>query len=723
VSIIRRATVTGLRMRIKEKLLLRAVMSLMIVIIISTALLTVISVKAWQSSSSVAYAAGATFLLFASFAVSLFFFRICTKPLLKLMYRDEQEVLLKTREQFTGFMDELPIGVFIKDDQSRAVYLNKYMDKVFCKPNCIGKTPYNIFDREIANRVILEDKRALSGESFMVEEVLTDKHGKERIYMTHKFCMWDGQGNKRMIGGISIEITLRREAEYKLRILSQAIKNSPVCVLITDPHGHIEYVNPAFVNSTGYSFAEVMGENMSIINSGNHEKAFFSEMWKKIKSGGDWQGEILNRRKDGTSFWEFVSISSVTNRHGEITHYVAIKDDISKRKLVEEAHKQAKEKAEENDRLKSAFLANMSHEIRTPMNAIVGLSGLMADPELSFEEKENFSAIIKENSDVLLQLIDDIVDISKIEAGQIIMRPAGCNVNALMRDIYDTFKIQIKERENKLKLILNLEELKGEIRTFTDAQRLRQVITNLVSNALKFTDRGSVELGCRMDNETRLLFFVKDTGIGIPKNKHEMIFDRFGQVDDSRTKIHRGAGLGLSISRSLVQLMGGSIWVKSEKGKGAAFFFTVPYRQALPLQEKPEQEVLTWPVLNDRNILLIENRKASYGLTGKMLRKTGAGILRAGTGAQALEIINTVTDLALVLLDLNLPDKDGYDILQEIRKISPDVPVIIQTAYAMNGERERCLKAGCNGYITKPVSIERLIAVIRQCVVENHKPG
>ncbi len=721
--IIRRATVTGFLMRIKEKLLLRAVMSLMIVIIISTALLTIIFVKAWQSSSLVVNAAGAAFLVIAAFAVSRFFFHIYTKPLLKLMYRGEQEALLKTHEQFAGFMDELPIGVFIKDDQSRAVYLNKYMDKVFCKPNCIGKTPYNIFDREIADRVILEDKRALAGESFMVEEVLTDKHGKERIYMTHKFCMWDGGGNRRRIGGISIEITLRREAEYKLRILSQAIKNSPVCVLITDPHGHIEYVNPAFVNSTGYSFAEVMGENMSIINSGNHEGAFFSEMWKKIKSGGDWQGEILNRKKDGTLFWEFVSISSVKNRHGEITHYVAIKDDISKRKLVEEAQIQAKEKAEENDRLKSAFLANMSHEIRTPMNAIVGLSGLMADPELSFKEKENFSAIIKENSDILLQLIDDIVDISKIEAGQIIMRPSGCNVNSLMTDIYDTFKFQIKERENTLKFILNLKELKEEIRTVTDAQRLRQVITNLVSNALKFTDEGSVELGCRMDNETQILFFVKDTGIGIPKNKHKLIFDRFGQVDDSRTKIHRGAGLGLSISRSLVQLMGGSIWVESEKGKGSAFFFTIPYRQALPSQQTPDQKVLTWPVLNDRNILLIENREASYGLTGKMLRKTGASILRAGTGAQALEIINTVSDLALVLLDLNLPDIDGYDVLLEIRKTSPDVPVIIQTAYAMNGERERCLKAGCNGYITKPVRIERLIAVIRQCLGENNEPG
>jgi PAS domain S-box-containing protein len=578
--------IKGLLMHIKEKLLLRAILSLMTVIILSTALFSIIVARVWLAGNTYVTAAAIALLLPVAFIISKFFYRIYTRPLIRIMHRAEKNTLLKTHEQFAGFMDDLPLGVFIKDEQSRAVYLNKHMDKLFCKPNCIGKTPYNIFEKEVADRVIQEDKRALAGESFMVEEVLTDKDGKERVYMTHKFCMRDGNNN-RLIGGISIEITLRREAEYKLRILSKAIRNSPVCVLITDPEGNIEYVNPAFVNSTGYSFAEVMGENMNIINSGHHEESFFSDMWNQIKSGGDWQGEILNRKKDGTNFWEFVSISSVQNRHGEITNYVAIKDDISNRKLVEEAQKKAMEKAEENDRLKSAFLANMSHEIRTPLNAIVGLSDLLSEPELSFQEKEKFSAVIKENSDILIQLIDDIIDVSKIEAGYLVMRPALSSINNLMEDIYQTFLLQVKDRENDLQFLLNKDGSAREIFTVVDARRLRQVITNLISNALKFTDNGIVEFGCRMEGKDQILFYVKDTGPGIPAGKHGLIFERFGQVDDSGTKCYRGAGLGLSISQSLVKLMGGSIWVDSREGKGACFSFTIPYQPSPVTLEKP----------------------------------------------------------------------------------------------------------------------------------------
>jgi signal transduction histidine kinase/CheY-like chemotaxis protein len=443
-------------------------------------------------------------------------------------------------------------------------------------------------------------------------------------------------------------------------------------------------------------------------------------MWDTIKSGREWQGEILNRKKDGVRFWEFVSISSVTNNDNEITHYIAIKDDISKRKLVEEAQVKAKEKAEENDRLKSAFLANMSHEIRTPLNAIVGLSGLLSEPGLSSGEKENFSAIIRENSDILLQLIDDIIDVSKIEAGQIIMRPAPCNVNDLMSDIYESFQLQLKENAT-LQFYLD-KEGHGEIFSVTDARRLRQVITNLISNAIKFTEKGIIKFGCRINTENQILFYVKDSGIGIPRDKHEMIFDRFGQADDSKTKRYRGAGLGLSISKSLVSLMGGSIWVDSDTGKGASFYFTIPYVPALLSKEKQRSEYnpADWPdVLKDCTVLVVEDREVNYSLIDKMLGKTGANTLWARTGLQAIKICSERTDLDLILLDLNLSDIDGYEVLTEIRKTRRDLPVIILSAFAMNGEKEQCLNAGCNGYITKPIQPEYLMAAIKQCIPEN----
>ncbi len=625
----------------------------------------------------------------------------------------------QTDKMFEDFMDDLPLGVFIKNSESRAVYLNKHMDRVFGKSNCLGKTPYNIYDRSTADRVMDEDKRVLAGESVMVEEVLSDKHGRERIYTTHKFCLFDHEG-KRQIGGVSIEITRRREAEYRLRILSRAIRNSPVTVVITDPDANIEYVNPAFINSTGYSFAEVMGENMKIINSGHHDDLFFSDMWERIRKGAEWQGEILNRKKDGALFWELVSISSVTNRDGEITHFVAIKDDISKRKQMEDALRKAKEKAEESDKLKSAFLANMSHEIRTPMNAIVGLSGLLGDPETAFSDRAQFSQLIRENSNVLLQLIDDIVDISKIEAGQIAMRPEPCNLEALMDEIYESFMPQIREREDDTVFVLKKEKSSVPLHTVTDQQRLRQIITNLLSNALKFTEKGKIEFGYSLEKDESLLFYVKDTGRGIPSDKLELIFDRFSQLDREDGDFHRGAGLGLSISKSIAELLGGSIWAESELGKGSCFYLSIPWHpvKSAPLQERKQVAVVDYPRLTGRKILVVEDLDVNYRLIEVMLKKTGATILWGQTGEQSLELFAENPDLSLVLLDLNMPDIHGYDLLVTMKEHRRELPVIIQTAYAMNGERERCRKAGCDNYITKPIQLEQLVAAVRNCMFQ-----
>lgn len=702
-----------------KKIRLRAILSLTAVIVFNSAFISLFVIYgASRGMTLLSWTVIIILTVALAFFVSSAFYRLYTGPLIRLWQKREKRTIIRTRNQFADFMDDLPLGVFIKNAQSRAVYLNKYMDKIFGKSNCLGKTPYNIFEMSMADRVVNEDKRVLAGEDVMVEEVLTDKNGKERVYMTHKFCMRDDNSDP-MIGGISIEITRRREAEYKLRILSKAIRNSPVCVVITDPSGNIEYVNPAFVNSTGFSFAEVMGENMRIINSGKHESSFFREMWAKIRSRMDWQGEILNKKKDGTLFWEMVNISSVTNREGQITHFVALKDDISKRKQMEEDLLKAKLRAEESDKLKSAFLANMSHEIRTPMNAIVGLSGLIGDNDLPVSERKNFSEIIKENSNVLLQLIDDIVDISKIEAGQIMIRPTNSNIISLLEDLYETFRIQVKDKD--VKLVLKIPE-REKIWTLTDPQRLRQIITNLIGNALKFTSEGKIEFGCRLINDGNILFFVTDTGIGIPKDKLKVVFDRFRQVDDTGTGNHRGAGLGLSISKSLAELLGGSIWAESEVGTGSTFFFTIPY-QPVELTHKKEDykpDFVTYPRLSGKIILVVEDLEVNFKLIEAMLKKTGAQIMWAKTGREARRIFNANRNLSLVLLDLNIPDTHGYEILLEFKEARSDLPVIIQTAYAMNNEKERCTLAGCDNYITKPIRMEQLLAAMQLCMLQEN---
>jgi PAS domain S-box-containing protein len=703
-------------MHIGRKIQLKAVLSLTVVITTAVGLLGYVLHISLQTGSTAIIIIILLISLILAFMVSLLFYYFYSRPLIKFWCRAEQHARVQTRKQFADFMDDLPLGVFIKDDKSKAVYLNKYMDTVFGKSNCMGKSPYNIYDRTTADRVMSEDKRVLAGENVMIEESLTDKNGRNRVYMTHKFLMQEEDSDP-LIGGISIEITRRREAEYKLRILSKAIRNSPVCVIITDPGGMIEYVNPAFVNSTGYSFAEVMGENTRIINSGRHEKQFFSDMWSVIKQGQDWQGEILNKKKDGSLFWELVNISSVKNNVGEITHFVAIKDNISKRKHMEEELLRAKEKAEDSDRLKSAFLANMSHEIRTPMNAIVGLSSLLSDPELPLSERAGFSSIIQENSNVLLQLIDDIVDVSKIEAGQIKIRPAVCEINALLTEIHESYTLQIRNKGDKVKLLLN-KSLNGQKQyTITDSYRLRQVLTNLISNALKFTDQGTVEFGYSIKNENEIQFFVKDTGIGIPADKHDLIFDRFRQADDTSTRYHQGAGLGLSISKSLVELLGGRIWVESARGHGSSFYFTIPMRKSSDKKgtEAQNPELLSIPDLTGKTILVVEDLEVNYTLLEALLKKTGANLPWAENGINALEYFKNNNDISLVLLDLNLPDIHGLDVLMEIKKKHKDLPVIIHTAYAMNGEKEVCLKAGCDGFITKPINLENLVRTIKDC--------
>lgn len=634
-----------------------------------------------------------------------------------------EEALEKSERQFRHFMDDLPLGIFIKDEKSRPLYHNRYMDEVFCKKNCTGKKPHELFPGITARLERAEDKRAIAGENIVVEKILTDKNGRERIYMVHKFSIKDPDACR--IGGIYIDITKRKEAEYKLRILSRAIRYSPVCVVITDPEGKIEFVNPAFTNITGYSFAEVMGRNMNILNSGKHPADFFKKMWKSIKSGKDWQGEILNKKKNGTLYWEKVAISAIINNKGDITHFVAIKNDVTRQKEAEEEIRRAKEKAEDSDRLKTAFLANMSHEIRTPMNAIVGLSKLLVDTEISLEERKSFTNIINDNSQALLKLIEDIIDVSKIEAGQISINKGECLINKLLDEIHGTFKTQIQNQGNRNIVLSVHKELDDRNATIiTDPHRLRQILVNLVGNSYKFTREGSIEFGYEREGDDKLRFFVKDTGIGISKEKAKVIFNRFRQGEDSSKRNYGGAGLGLTISKSLVEMLGGEIWVESTPGLGATFHFNIPYIHSGSKGASTKVVQITRdrkPVLKGKTIVVAEDVEANFRLIEALLKKTHATVLWARDGAETLEICRKNKKIDLVLLDINMPRVNGYEVLVEIKKMKHSIPVIMQTAYAMPGEEERFISAGCDGYLTKPINTEEMFNSIRKCLIINDK--
>ncbi len=378
---------------------------------------------------------------------------------------------------------------------------------------------------------------------------------------------------------VIIDVTVKKRAEQANRLLRRSIEQSPISIIVTDASGTIEYVNPQFTRITGYSAEDAIGNTMRILKSGEHDVEFYTNLWTTITSGRDWFGEFRNRRKNGELYWERSIISSLTDENGAITHYISVKEDTTEQRRLLAELIAAKEKAEESDRLKSTFLANMSHEVRTPMNAIIGFADLLNAKEIRPDEHEQYTAIIKQRSYDLLAIINDILDISMIDSGQIKIYPELWNVEELLHDLYVTYSHLIAQSEDTqctLRLANSLSD--SELEVMMDAQRVRQVLTNLLSNAMKFTKEGSITFGCIRHSDDELEFFVADTGIGIPEEAFEFIFNRFRQVDESSTRPYGGTGLGLSISRGFVELMGGRIWVESEIGKGSTFHFTLPFR-------------------------------------------------------------------------------------------------------------------------------------------------
>jgi PAS domain S-box-containing protein len=387
--------------------------------------------------------------------------------------------------------------------------------------------------------------------------------------------------DKQYIHSIVHDVTGKKDAERRLRLLGKSVEQSPIGIMITDPDGIIEYVNPELTRMTGFSVEEFIGTKPGILRSGEHDEDFYSDLWRTILEGRDWIGEFRNMRKSGELYWERAIISPVTSESGAITHFIGIKEDITeKRKLLDELV-EAKEKAEESDRLKSTFLANMSHEVRTPMNAIIGFSDLLGDTDLTSDDRQQYAAIIRQRSYDLLDIINDILDISLIEAGEMKLIEEACNVDDILNDLLLTFEhLHHREDAHPASLHCINELARDDNRIVTDPRRIKQVLTNLLSNAFKFTHAGSITFGCRRHGAGELLLYVRDTGIGLTPEAMEFIFNRFRQVDESSTRPYGGTGLGLSISRGFVELLGGRIWVESEEGKGSVFQFTIPYTRA-----------------------------------------------------------------------------------------------------------------------------------------------
>ncbi len=491
--------------------------------------------------------------------------------------------LSRERKLLRLLIDNLPVTIYVKDAECQKIIANRAdLDIVGAESEeeILGKTDLETFNNEIGARGFQDDRTVIETGVPVLnrEEDFYDKNGDQRWLLTSKIPLTDENGKSIGLVGIGRDITEQKQAQEKILKLSKGIEQSPATIVITDLNGTIEYVNPKFCETTGYSETEAIGQNPRILKSGTVPNPVYRDLWDTIISGRVWKGEFQNKRKDGSLFWESATITGIKNEKGLITNYIAIKEDITESRKMQRELIQAKEKAEESDRLKSAFLANMSHEIRTPLNSIIGFADLLGDSDFDEEQKAEFIRTIVDNGNSLLVIISDIMDFSMLESHQLKIRNESIPIKKLVNELWNDFNPKALQKGIELRIDQPVET--PDVQVVSDLYRIKQIFSNLIGNALKFTTEGYIEIGYRVKAEF-IEFRVKDTGMGIPPEFHEAIFDRFRQVDTTKTRRFGGNGLGLAISRNLVHLLGGKIWVESEPDKYSEFFFTIPLNPEL----------------------------------------------------------------------------------------------------------------------------------------------
>jgi len=479
---------------------------------------------------------------------------------------------------------------------------------------------------------------------------------------------------------------------------------------LADKHGNLVEVNAAYSRMSGYSKQELLEMNISDLEVIESESDTSRHMQKISIQEGD-RFESRHRRKDGSIFDVEISVQYKPIEGGR---YVAFLHDITERKKILNEIITAKVKAEESDRLKSAFLANMSHEIRTPMNGILGFAELLKEPMLSDEEQQKYIKVIHKSGKRMLGIINDIVSISKIESGQMHVSISATTINEQIESVYFFYLPEVEKKGLLLSIKNSLPAKQSRIKT--DREKLYAILTNLVNNAIKFTSKGSIEFGYEKKGEF-LEFFVKDTGSGVPEQKKEIIFERFRQGSELITKPYDGAGLGLSISKGYVEMLGGKIWVESQPGEGSTFYFTLPYNtqsDAKKIIRKAATEPVGIYKGKELKVLVVEDDDESQFIISTVLKKFGKEILQAGTGSEAVETCRINPGLDLVLMDVRLPEMDGYEATRQIRQFNKDIIIIAQTAYGFSDDREKAIAARCNDYISKPIVIEDLTGLIQK---------
>jgi len=511
---------------------------------------------------------------------------------------------------------------------------------------------------------------------------------------------------------IAINEKLELSTKYK------AIFNSLSAGIVLLHDNEIVEVNMAFCKMLGYQKDEIIGKSPDYFspkfqqdgNLSTKKSRLYNNESRKKPQYFSW----TYKKKNGRLIYTEISLSHMDMLKEANT--LALVYDVSKKQKHEKELMMAREKAENADRMKSVFLSNMSHEIRTPLNSIIGFSDLLLDEDATHDEREMYSSMISTAGKSLLQLIEDIIDISKIEAGQLRINKTEFEVNHVLEELWLTFeKEKVKRGKENLEIRLTRIHKDASLNLFSDELRFRQIFINLLTNAIKFTDEGSIEFGYRAVSPHKIQFFVKDTGSGINAKDTTLIFERFGQSNQDYIKNKEGKGLGLAITNSLVKLLGGNIWVDSELDMGSTFYFTIPIESGLSAQL--DLKNIFDSTLEGKTILIADNIEENFHFIRGAMQSTKALFIWAKGGIEAVKACSENPDINLVLMDILMPDLDGMSATKLIKKMNPSMPVIAQTAFNNKLERKHIMSAGFDDYLEKPVNFKELYQIFTKFLI------